>query len=87
VRTSGEMSRRYIEFHNNYDLDGLLSVVDELISFKRAEEEPLVGAEAVRRLGEMRLYKQQLIPVGVAEPEHRRLRLRLFNGADANLDR
>ena len=49
VTTPGELSRRYIEFHNSYDLDGLLSLVDDSISFKRAEEEPLVGAEAVRR--------------------------------------
>lgn len=48
MTTPGELSRRYIEFHNRYDLDGLLSLVDDSISFKRAEEKPLVGAAAVR---------------------------------------
>ena len=33
----------------------------------------------------MRLHQEQLVPVGIAEPEHRRLGLRLLNGANAGL--
>ena len=40
----------------------------------------------VRSLRMMRRHEEQFIPVGVAEPEHRRLGLRLLDGADANLD-
>jgi hypothetical protein len=47
VASPSELSRRYIEFHNDYDLDGLMGLVDELIDFKRAGDEPLLGAEAV----------------------------------------
>jgi hypothetical protein len=38
------------------------------------------------RLGKMRFHEEQRIPVGVAEPEHRRLGLRLLDGADADPD-
>jgi hypothetical protein len=37
-------------------------------------------------LGKMRLYEEQLIPVGVAKPKHRRLGFRLFDCTDADLD-
>jgi len=49
VASPSELSRQYIKFHNDYDLDGLMGLVDELIDFKRAGDEPLRGAEAVRR--------------------------------------
>ena len=45
----GELSRRYIELHNSYDLHGMLELVDDSIYYKRAEEDPLVGVDAVRR--------------------------------------
>ena len=34
---------------HNYDIDGLMRLVDEFIDFKRAGDESLSGAEAVRR--------------------------------------
>jgi ketosteroid isomerase-like protein len=49
VKSPGQLSRRYIELHDSYDIDGMLELVDDSIYFKRAEEEPLVGAETVRR--------------------------------------
>jgi hypothetical protein len=49
VDSPGEPSRRYIECHNDYDLDGLMGLVDEFVDFKRASDQPLSGAEAVRR--------------------------------------
>jgi len=49
VTSPRELSRCYIECHNRHDLEGLLSLVDESISIRRAEVEPLVGVEAVRR--------------------------------------
>ena len=45
----GELSRQYINRHNDGDLDGLLALVAEEIDFKRAGDEPLSGASAVRR--------------------------------------
>ena len=44
-----ELSRKYIERHNDGDLDGLLALVAKDIDFKRAGDEPLRGASAVRR--------------------------------------
>jgi hypothetical protein len=49
VASPSELSRQYIKLHNDYDLDGLMGLVDELIDFKRAGDEPLWGADAVRR--------------------------------------
>ena len=49
MASPSELSRQYIEFHNDYDLDGLIGMVDELVDFKRAGDEPLCGAEVVRR--------------------------------------
>ncbi|HEY5266829.1 MAG TPA: hypothetical protein VIJ40_08460 [Acidimicrobiales bacterium] len=42
-----ELSRAYIEGHISYDLNELMAWEDEFIDFKRAEDEPLSGAEAV----------------------------------------
>ena len=44
----GELSRKYIDRHNDGDLDGLLELVAEDIDFKRAGDEPLRGSAAVR---------------------------------------
>lgn len=44
-----ELSRVYIDRHNEGDLDGLLALVARDIDFKRAGDEPLRGAAAVRR--------------------------------------
>jgi ketosteroid isomerase-like protein len=44
-----ELSRKYIDRHNDGDLDGLLALVAEDIEFKRAGDELLRGASAVRR--------------------------------------
>ena len=43
----GELSRKYIDRHNDGDLDGLLELVAEDINF-RAGDEPLRGSAAVR---------------------------------------
>lgn len=49
MASPSELSRQYIKFHNDYDLDGLIGLVDELVDFKRAGDESLRGAVAVRR--------------------------------------
>jgi ketosteroid isomerase-like protein len=49
VRTAAELSRRYIDAHNNHDLDGLLALVADDVDFKRAGEPALRGKAAVRR--------------------------------------
>jgi ketosteroid isomerase-like protein len=46
---ANELSRQYINRHNEGDLDGLLALVAKEIDFKRAGDEPLSGALAVRR--------------------------------------
>ncbi len=43
------LSCRFIEAHNQQDLDGLIDLVDETVEFKRAFDPPLTGKEAVRR--------------------------------------
>ena len=48
MASPSELSRQYIKFHNDYDLDGSIGLVDELVDFKRAGDEPLWGTEAVR---------------------------------------
>jgi ketosteroid isomerase-like protein len=49
VADPGELSRSYIDRHNDSELDGLLALVADDIDFKRAGDEPLRGASAVRR--------------------------------------
>jgi ketosteroid isomerase-like protein len=49
VRTAAELSRSYIDAHNNHDLDGLLALVSDDVDFKRAGEPALRGKAAVRR--------------------------------------
>lgn len=49
MASPSELSRRYIELHNDHDLDGLMGLVDKLIDFKRAGDEPLWGVDSVRR--------------------------------------
>jgi hypothetical protein len=41
----------------------------------------------LRRLGAMRFNQEQLVPVGIAKPEHGRLGFGLLNSADTALDR
>lgn len=48
-----ELSRRYIDRHNDGDLDGLLELVGEDVDFKRAGDAPLRGSSAVRRQYEL----------------------------------
>jgi hypothetical protein len=49
VVSPSELSCWYVECHNNYDIGGLMRLVDEFIDFKQAGDESLSGDEAVRR--------------------------------------
>ncbi|HEV3213888.1 MAG TPA: nuclear transport factor 2 family protein [Acidimicrobiales bacterium] len=58
-----ELSRRYIDRHNDGNLDGLLELVGEDIDFKRAGDPPLRGAAAVRRQYELDWKDHQQVVV------------------------
>ena len=46
--TAAELSRRYIDAHNSYDLDELVALVADEIDFKRPDDPVLTSRQRVR---------------------------------------